>query len=98
MAGWPTDVLSFAPNQPQAIAKRSNTFCQRRVFVAVRLAGVDAFEIAYAGKPCCYGSWVVIAVFGVCIGLCLTAELFRLAAGYLEKPQVTKGVLLLAWP
>jgi hypothetical protein len=41
---------------------------------------------------------VFMAVFWVCIGLCLTAELFRLAAGYLEKPQVTKGVLLLAWP
>jgi hypothetical protein len=39
-----------------------------------------------------------MAVFCVCIGLCLTAELFRLAAGYLEKPQVTKGLLLLAWP
>jgi hypothetical protein len=39
-----------------------------------------------------------MTVFCVRIGLCLTAELFRLAAGYLEKPQVTKGVLLLAWP
>jgi hypothetical protein len=33
-----------------------------------------------------------MAGFCVCIGLCLTAELFRLAAGYLEKPQVTNGL------
>jgi hypothetical protein len=59
---------------------------------------VGALEIVHAGKPDCYGSFVVMAVFCVRIGLCLTAELFRLAAGYLEKPQVTKGVLLLAWP
>jgi hypothetical protein len=53
---------------------------------------VGVLEIAHASKPDCYGLWVVMAVFCVCIGLCLTAELFRLAAGYLEEPQVTKGL------
>jgi hypothetical protein len=35
----------------------------RRNPVAAWLAGVDDFEGAHAGKPDCYGSWVVMAVF-----------------------------------
>jgi hypothetical protein len=70
----------------------THTYTCTHYAVAVQLAGVSDFEGLHAGKPDCYGSWVVMAVFCVCIGLCLTAELFRLAAGYLEKPQVTKGL------
>jgi hypothetical protein len=59
---------------------------------------VGDFEAVHAGKPDCYGwihlhcfSWPFFGCADV-LGLCLTAELFRLAAGYLEKPQVTKGI------